>query len=97
MERPAEWERLDVWLWYARVAKTRAICARAVAAGGFRVNRKPVDKPHHKLRVGDVVTYMWGEEVRVWQVAALGTRRGPPEEARALYLRIGKFDHLEID
>jgi ribosome-associated heat shock protein Hsp15 len=88
VERPAEWERLDVWLWHARVAKTRALCARAVAAGGFRVNRAPVDKPHHKLRVGDVVTYAWGEQVRVWQVVALGARRGPPEEARALYAEL---------
>ncbi len=85
MERPAEWERLDVWLWYARMTKTRAQCARAISVGGFRVNRAPVDKPHHKLRVGDVVTYAWGEQVRVWQVVGLGVRRGPPEEARALY------------
>jgi ribosome-associated heat shock protein Hsp15 len=53
---PESWERLDVWLWYARVAKTRSLCARAVQDGGFRLNRQPTDKPHAKLRVGDVLT-----------------------------------------
>ncbi|MCS6892654.1 MAG: S4 domain-containing protein [Rhodovarius sp.] len=85
MERPAEWERLDVWLWRARLARSRSACARAVAAGGFRVNRQPVDKPHHRLRVGDVVTFAWGSEVRIWRVLSLGSRRGPPAEARSLY------------
>jgi len=77
--------RLDTWLWQARLAKTRALCSRLVEQGGFRLNRQPTDKPHARLRVGDVLTFAWGEEVRVWRILALGTRRGPPEEARALY------------
>jgi len=56
-----------------------------VQEGGFRLNRQPTDKPHTKLRIGDVLTYTWGSEVRVWRVVELGTRRGPAEEARALY------------
>ena len=82
---PESWERLDVWLWYARVARTRSLCARAVQEGGFRLNRQSTDKPHHKLRVGDLLTYTLGSEVRVWRVVELGTRRGPAEEARGLY------------
>lgn len=80
------WERLDVWLWYARVAKTRSACASAVRAHGFRVNRQPTDKPHARLRVADIVTFTSSSgEVHVWRVVDLGTRRGPPAEARALY------------
>jgi len=56
-----------------------------VQEGGFRLNRQPTDKPHTKLRIGDVLTYTWGSEVRVWRVVELGTRRGPADEARALY------------
>jgi len=56
-----------------------------VQEGGFRLNRQPTDKPHTKLRIGDVLTYTWGSEVRVWRVVELGTRRGPAGEARALY------------
>lgn len=86
MSEAARWERLDVWLWYARLARTRSGCALAVREGGFRLNRQPTDKPHVRLRVGDVLTFSSGEgTVRVWRVLDLGSRRGPPEEARSLY------------
>lgn len=82
-----DWQRLDKWLWCARVAKTRAACARLVEAGTFRINRQPTDKPHARVRPGDVLTFALGErgEVRVWRVLALGARRGPAAEARGLY------------
>ena len=84
-----EAQRLDLWLWCARVAKTRAECARLVEAGRVRINRQPTDKAHARLRVGDVLTLATGAgdrlQVRVWKVAALADRRGPPAEARALY------------
>jgi ribosome-associated heat shock protein Hsp15 len=84
-----DWQRLDKWLWCARLAKSRATCAELVERGGFRLNRQPTDKPHQKLRPGDVLTFPWGapgsSEVRIWRVLALAARRGPPEQARALY------------
>jgi ribosome-associated heat shock protein Hsp15 len=80
-----DFQRLDLWLWCARLAKTRAECARQVAGGSVRINRLPTDKPHAKLRVGDVLTLALGGRVRVWRVLALAERRGPASEARGLY------------
>lgn len=82
-----DWQRLDAWLWCARVARTRSACARLVEEGRFRVNRQPTDKPHTRLRPGDVLTFALGETapVRVWRVLALAARRGPAPEARGLY------------
>jgi ribosome-associated heat shock protein Hsp15 len=77
--------RLDTWLWHARLARTKSACAALVEAGGFRLNRQPVTKAHARLRVGDVLTFSWQGEERVWRVLALGARRGPASEARALY------------
>ncbi|WP_270939045.1 RNA-binding S4 domain-containing protein [Falsiroseomonas oryzae] len=79
------WQRLDLWLWCARLAKTRSECARQVAAGAVRLNRQPTDKAHARLRVGDVLTLAAHGRVRVWRVVALAERRGPPAEARTLY------------
>jgi ribosome-associated heat shock protein Hsp15 len=79
------WQRLDLWLWCARLAKTRAECARLVAGGAVRLNRQPTDKAHARLRVGDVLTVALHGRVRVWRVLALAARRGPPAEARLLY------------
>ena len=84
-EAGADWQRLDLWLWCARLAKTRANCAAVVAAGAVRLNRQPTDKAHARLRVGDVLTLAMQGRVRVWRVLALATRRGPPAEARMLY------------
>jgi ribosome-associated heat shock protein Hsp15 len=81
----AAFQRLDLWLWCARVARTRAECTRQVAAGGVRINRQPIDKPHARLRVGDVLTLTIGGRVRVWRVRLLAERRGPASEARDLY------------
>jgi len=81
--------RLDTWLWHARLAKTKAACATRLEAGGFRLNRQPVTKAHARLRVGDVLTFAWQGEVRVWRVLALGERRGP-RGARRSPLSVGR-------
>jgi ribosome-associated heat shock protein Hsp15 len=85
MNGQAEWQRLDLWLWYARVAKARSDCARLVEEGAIRLNRQPVVKAHARLRIGDVLTMALRGEVRVWRVLALAARRGPAAEARRLY------------
>ena len=79
------WQRLDLWLWCARVAKARSDCARLVEEGAVRLNRQPTVKAHARLRIGDVLTLGLRGEVRVWRVLALATRRGPAPEARLLY------------
>ena len=84
-----DWQRLDKWLWCARLSKTRSACTRLVEAGAVRLNRVPVDKPHARLRPGDVLTLALGGAergtVKVWRVVALAARRGPPAEAPTLY------------
>lgn len=80
-----DWQRLDKWLWCARFMKARSDCARLVAGGLVRINRQPTDKPHARLRVGDLLTVPLRGAVRVVRVQALATRRGPAPEARTLY------------
>jgi ribosome-associated heat shock protein Hsp15 len=79
----------DVWLWRARFFKTRSLAARVVEEGGVRLlrgrARTPVDKPSRPVRCGDVLTFAQGPRWVVVKVEALGERRGPAPEARALY------------
>jgi ribosome-associated heat shock protein Hsp15 len=77
--------RVDQWLWFARVMKSRTLAAQLVATGKVRVNRDRIDKPSYGLKVGDVVTVTAHARVRVLKVAALGQRRGPPSEAATLF------------
>ncbi len=82
-------QRLDRWLWFARLMKSRSSAADLVGRGRVRVNRARVVKPSHMLREGDVLTIALRGEVRVVQVVAFGERRGPPDEARSLYRPMG--------
>lgn len=77
--------RLDKWLWHARFFKSRTQAAAFCAAGRLRLNRRHVDRAHAPVRPGDVLTFALGKSIRVVRVRALGTRRGPPAEALALY------------
>lgn len=85
-------QRLDKWLWFARVAKSRTLAAQLVGGGKVRVNRMRVLKPSHLLRAGDVLTIALRGQVRVIQVLALGERRGPPHEASLLYRAVSGSD-----
>ncbi|MEM6758290.1 MAG: RNA-binding S4 domain-containing protein [Pseudomonadota bacterium] len=78
--------RLDKWLWFARFFKTRSLSATRVTAGDIRVNGTAVSKPSSTVGVGDVLTFAIGTHVRVIEIAALGTRRGPAPEAETLYI-----------
>lgn len=78
-------QRLDKWLWFTRLVKSRTLAASLVSGGKVRLNRVRVEKPSHVVRVGDVVTATAHQRVRVLKVLALGERRGPPAAARLLY------------
>jgi ribosome-associated heat shock protein Hsp15 len=77
--------RLDKWLWFARLCKSRSVAAELCASGRLRSNRIPVTEPHHPVGPGDVLTFPLGRHIRVIRVVALAVRRGPAREAQALY------------
>lgn len=78
-------QRLDKWLWFARVIKSRTQAAGLVTGGRVRVNRDKADKPSQLVRAGDVLTIGAGGRIRILKVKAIGSRRGPATEARTLY------------
>jgi ribosome-associated heat shock protein Hsp15 len=80
--------RLDQWLWFARLAKSRSLAARLCSAGLLSVNGVAIAKPHHPVHVGDIVVLPQGGWRRSVRVIALGARRGPATEARTLYEEI---------
>jgi ribosome-associated heat shock protein Hsp15 len=78
-------QRIDKWLWHARMVRTRSNTAALVEAGHVRLNGKRVDAPSQLVRMGDVVTIALDRSVRVIEVAGFCERRGGAPEARALY------------
>ena len=78
-------QRIDKWLWHARVVRTRSDATALTQAGHVRVNGKRMRAPGHPVRLGDVLTVVLDRSVRLMEVAAFSDRRGAPAAARALY------------
>ena len=87
---PPATQRIDKWLWCARIFRTRTLAAKIVAEGNMRLTRggdtMRVDKPSCLVRPGDRIAFLAGGRLRVLEVRACGLRRGPAREAMLLYL-----------
>ena len=77
--------RVDRWMWFARVVKTRTLAQKMVRSGKVRVNREKISHTSFTVSVGDVLTINMPQTVLVYEILALGTRRGPFVEAQLLY------------
>lgn len=78
-------QRLDKWLWFARVAKSRTLSAALVTEGKVRINGVKVAKPAHGVKAGDTVTIVMRQRMRVLRVVATAQRRGSAEVAAGLF------------
>jgi ribosome-associated heat shock protein Hsp15 len=78
-------QRIDKWLWFARMVKTRTLAQTIVSQGQVRVNKARIVKASHEIGPGDVVTLAVHGRVRVLRVVGVGLRRGPASEARTLF------------
>jgi ribosome-associated heat shock protein Hsp15 len=81
-------QRIDKWLWHARVVRTRTSAAELVAKGHVRVNSARVVAPSHPVKVGDVLTIALDRRIRIWKVADFSERRGDADAARTLYVEV---------
>ncbi len=79
-------QRLDKWLWFTRVVKTRSLAAKLIEEGHVRVNSVRIEQSSKSVKPGDVVTVALEHDVRVMRVVSAGERRGPAQEARSLYV-----------
>jgi ribosome-associated heat shock protein Hsp15 len=78
-------QRIDKWLWHARVVRTRGAAAALASSGYVRVNGARIRGPGRLVRIGDVITVALDRAVRVLKVTDFTDRRGPAEMGRSLY------------
>ncbi|MET3353895.1 UNVERIFIED_ORG: ribosome-associated heat shock protein Hsp15 [Xanthobacter viscosus] len=82
---PAERQRLDRWIWHARVVRTREAAADLVRAGHVRIDGARVTSPSQSVRAGQVLTIALDRNVRVLRIVSFSQRRGDATSARALF------------
>ena len=78
-------QRIDKWLFFARLRKSRSLAAKSVESGDVSINGVNIRQPSHSVRPGDVVVLSLDRHDMVVKVLQPGERRGPYEEARLLY------------
>jgi ribosome-associated heat shock protein Hsp15 len=78
-------QRIDRWLWHARVVRTRDAAATLAGSGYVRVNGARIDAPGRMVRAGDVITVALDQGVRVLKVTGFAERRGPGGSGARLY------------
>jgi ribosome-associated heat shock protein Hsp15 len=81
-------QRVDKWLWHARIVKSRTLAQKLVSAGHVRINRRKVDQPGHAVKVGDVLTVRRERDILVYRIDGIAQQRGPFAQARTLYTDI---------
>ena len=84
--------RLDKFLWFVRLAKTRSFAQEVAEKGRLRISGRVIDRAHAPVRVGDVLSFPLHGRVRVIRVLALPARRGPPAEAQECYEDLSPVD-----
>jgi ribosome-associated heat shock protein Hsp15 len=77
--------RLDRFLFFIRLVKSRTLAQALIEAGHIRVDGKRVGKSSEDVRIGSVIALPLRGQVRVLRVIALPSRRGPASEARLCY------------
>lgn len=83
--------RIDKFLWFVRLARSRSHAQKLAEEGHIRLNGRRIERAHAAVRSGDLITLPHGNGARVVRVSALPVRRGPAAEALACYddIRIG--------
>lgn len=78
-------QRLDKWLWHARVTKTRTLAQKLIEAGAVRVNGQRVLETDHRVGTGDGLTIQVHSRLRVLRITGIADRRGSATVAATLY------------
>ena len=77
--------RLDKWLWFARLTRSRGDAQTLAESRHLRIDGRVIERASALVRPGQVLSFPWGERVKVVRVEALSDRRGPFPEAQTLY------------
>ena len=77
--------RLDKWLWFARLTKSRSDAQRLCESRHLRLDGRVIDRPSALVRAGSVVSFPQRDDVIVVRVLGLAEHRGPFVEACQMY------------
>ena len=89
--------RIDRFLWFARLAKTRSAAQAIAEKGTLRLDGRRIERSAAAVRIGSIIVFSYYGSIRALRVEALPKRRGPPAEAAALYTNLEIQAPMSVD
>ena len=86
--------RLDVYLYYIRIFKSRSIATKFVSTNRLRISGQITQKPHKMISIGDVLTMTIEDNIKILKVLNIPNRRGPYSEALNFYEDITPIESI---
>ena len=86
--------RLDIYLYYIRIFKSRNIATKFVLTNRLRISGQVVQKPHKMISIGDVLTMTINNNIKVLKVLNIPNRRGPYSESLNFYEDITSIESI---
>ena len=77
--------RLDIYLYYIRIFKSRSIATKFVSTNRLRISGQVTQKPHKMISIGDVLTMIINDKIKILKVSDIPNRRGPYSESLNFY------------
>ena len=77
--------RLDIYLYYIRMFKSRSIATKFILTNRLRISGQVTQKPHRIISIGDVLTMTINDNIKILKVLGIPSRRGPYLESLNFY------------
>jgi ribosome-associated heat shock protein Hsp15 len=68
--------RLDLYLFYIRIFKSRNLASKFINSNRLRVSDKVTQKPHKLISISDILTFTIHDRIKVLEVIDIPMRRG---------------------
>ena len=86
--------RLDIYLYYIRIFKSRSIASKFVSTNRLRISGQVTQKPHKMISIGDVLSITINDNIKILKVLDIPNRRGPYSESLKFYEDITPIENI---
>lgn len=87
--------RLDLFLFYIRIFKSRNLASKFINSNRLRVSDMVTQKPHKLISISDVITFSVNNRIKVIEVTDIPVRRGSYVESLNYYKDISPIEKTE--
>ena len=87
--------RLDLYLFYIRIFKSRNLASKFINSNRLRVSDKVTQKPHKLISIRDILTFTIHDRIKVLEVIDIPMRRGSYVDSLNYYNDISPVETKE--